>query len=79
MSISVKKANLFFSSDTLSADCILLECPGCLKYLGKHQHNQVGKPCQGNRPKWFLPYLDNSVSLKAKVTVCPAPDCIPEQ
>ena len=74
--ISVKNANLFSPWDILSGDCRILECLGYLKYLGKHQHNQVGRLCQGDRPKGPLPYTDNSMALKAKVTVCPGPGCI---
>lgn len=54
-----------------SGGWIIFKCLSCLKYHGKHQHNQIQRPCRGDRPKGLLPYPDNSVSLKAKVTVYP--------
>lgn len=69
--ISVKNADLFIHQ-TLSGNCIVLKCLGCLKDLSKHQPNQV--MCQGyvkgTDLKGFSPALKSLVSPKAKVTVC---------
>lgn len=64
---SVKIANLFIGQSIWGL-ANSQQCLACLKYLGKHQHTQVQRLHQVDRPEGLLPYPDNSVSLKAKMT-----------
>lgn len=74
--ISVKNADLSFHQ-TLHLGTNSLQCLTC---PGKNQQNQIQRLCvEGTGRKGLPPYPDNSVSLKAKETVCPAPSCILEQ
>lgn len=75
---SVKNADLFIRQSIWGLNNSQ-QCFGCLKYPGKHQHNQVWRLCQRDRPKGLLPCPDNSMSLRAEVTVCPAPGCLLER
>lgn len=55
------------------------QCLGCLQYPVNHQHNQIQRLSRRTDLKGLLPYPDNSMSLKTRVTVCPTPGCILEQ